>query len=247
VYASKNLGFKSGGYNSTQPSLPNFAPERLNAYEVGFKSEFLDHRVRWNAAAFDYYYADIQMTKLTANNQIQEYNGPPAHSYGADFDAAAVIVKQLTLNLGGSYIHDRFTSSTPTVQWNVPNPVFPGGSDSFFASAQGNRLPNTPDWTVNVGLSYLLPTSLGDWTLDANFLHNSGWFGEPDNQLRQPAYNTVNAAGYWRVKNGPFTVGLWGRNLSNERVYTAVQGNAVTSLAQYAPPRTYGIKFSADF
>ena len=247
VYISKNLGFKSGGYNSTQPSLPNFEPERLNAYEVGFKSEFFDHRVRWNAAAFDYYYADIQMTKLTVNNQIQEYNGPPAHSYGADFDAEAVVARQLTLTLGGSYIHDRFTDSTPVVQWNVPNPVFPGGSNSFFASAQGNRLPNTPDWTVNVGLNYLIPTSLGDWTLESNFLHNSGWFGEPDNQLRQPAYNTVNAAGYWHVKNGPFTVGLWGRNLSNERVYTAVQGNAVSSLAQYAPPRTYGIKFSAAF
>lgn len=247
VYLSKNLGFKSGGYNSTQPSLPNFEPEKLNAYELGFKSELFDHRVRWNGATFYYDYTNIQMTKLTSNNQIQEYNGPRAKVYGADFDSEAVLAKGLTLNLGASYIHDRFTSATPTVQWNVPNPVFPGGSDSFFASADGHHLPQTPDWTVNVGLVYDIPTPIGDWTLGGNFYHNSGWFGEPDNQLRQGAYNTVNANLYWHVKNGPFTVGFWGRNLSNALVYTAVQGNAVTSLSQYAPPRTYGIKLSADF
>ena len=247
VYASKNLGFKSGGYNTTQPSLPNFEPEKLNAYEIGLKSELFDHRLRWNGAAYYYDYTNIQMTKLTSSNQIQEYNGPPATVYGTDFDAEAVIVKDLTLNLGASYIHDRFTAATPTVQWNVPNPVFPGGSNSFFASADGHRLPYTPDWTINVGLTYDLRSPIGDWTLDGNFLHNGGWFGEPDNQLRQVAYNTVNAGIYWHVKNGPFTVGLWGRNLTDALVYAAVQGNALSSLAQYAPPRTYGIKFSADF
>jgi iron complex outermembrane receptor protein len=159
----------------------------------------------------------------------------------------AVVTRQLTLTLGASYIHDRFTADLPTVQWNVPNPVFPGGSNAFFASANGNRLPDTPDWTANVGLSYVLPTPIGDWSLDANYLHNSGWFGEPDNQLRQPAYNTVNAAANWHVHNGPFTIGLWGRNLSDALVYTAVSGNAVSGLSQYVPPRTYGIKVSADF
>jgi iron complex outermembrane recepter protein len=247
IYVSKNLGFKSGGFNSTEPSLPNFEPEKLTAWEVGFKSEFLDQKLRWNGAVFDYDYSNIQMTKLTADNQLQEYNGPPARSYGADFDAEAQVTKQLTLNLGASYIHDRFTADSPTVQWNVPNPIYPGGSDSFFASAKGNHLPDTPDWTANMGATYVLQTSTGDWTLNADYLHNSGWYGEPDNQLRQPAYNTVNASVYWHLQGEPFTIGLWGRNLTDERVYTAVSGNAVAGLAQYAPPRTYGIKFSADF
>jgi outer membrane receptor protein involved in Fe transport len=69
VYASKNLGFKSGGYNSSEPSLPNFAPKKLNAYEVGFKSEFFDRNVRCNGAACYYKYTNIQMVKLTADNQ----------------------------------------------------------------------------------------------------------------------------------------------------------------------------------
>ena len=72
-----------------------------------------------------YSYTDIQMIQLTANNQLQEY-GPAATSYGADFDTEARVTRALTLNVGASYIHDRFTADHPTVQWNVPNPRFPG-------------------------------------------------------------------------------------------------------------------------
>ncbi len=245
IYASDNLGFKSGGYNSTEPSLPKFDPETLKAYEVGAKTEFLDHKLRLNAAAFYYDYTDVQLTKLTTTNQVQFYNGPPATSYGADLDLTAQVTQGLRLDLGASYIHDRFTSATPLVQYNVPNPPFPGGSTPFFASADGNQLPYTPQWTANVGLSYQMPTPTGDWTLDAQYLHNSGWFAEADNQLRQPAYDNVNAGLHWHVNNGPYTISLWCRNLTNALVYTSAAGNFLASLAQYAPPRTYGIEFSA--
>jgi len=245
IYASKNLGFKSGGYNSTQPSLANFDPEILKAYEVGAKTEFLDHKLRLNSAAFYYDYTGIQLTKLTTNNQVQFYNGPPATSYGLDLDFEAQMSRALRLDAGASYIHARFTSSTPSVQYNVPNPAFPGGSTPSFASADGNQLPYTPQWTANVGLSYQIPTSTGDWSLDAQYLHNSGWFGEADNELRQPAYDNVNAGLHWHVNNGPYTVSLWCRNLTNALVYTSVAGNFLASLSQYAPPRTYGIEFSA--
>jgi iron complex outermembrane recepter protein len=245
IYASKDLGFKSGGYNSTEPSLPKFDPEILKAYEVGAKSEFLDHKLRLNAAAFYYDYTDIQLTKLTTTNQVQFYNGPPATSYGADLDLTAQVTQGLRLDLGASYIHDRFTSTTPLVQYNVPNPPFPGGSTPFFASADGNQLPYTPQWTADLGLSYQIPTPTGDWTLDAQYLHNSGWFAEADNQLRQPAYDNVNTGLHWHVNNGPYTISLWCRNLTNALVYTSAAGNFLASLAQYAPPRTYGIEFSA--
>ncbi len=247
IYVSKNLGFKSGGYNTSEPSLPAFDPEKLNAYEAGFKSELFNHSLRLNGAAYYYDYTNIQMVKLTANNQVQEYNGPAATSYGADLDAELRLDQELTLNVGASYIHDRFTSDSPTVQWNVPNPPFPGGSNSFFASADGNRLPHTPDWTANLGATYVLRTAIGEWTLRGDFVHDSGWYGEPDNQLRQPAYNMVNASLYWHLQSRPYSIGLWGRNLGNELVYTAIAGNAVTSLSQYAPPRTFGLKFRAEF
>jgi iron complex outermembrane receptor protein len=246
LYASKNLGFKSGGYNSTQPSLDKFDPEILKAYEVGSKSEFFDRKVRFNSAAFYYDYTGIQLNKLTTTNQVQFYNGPAAKSYGADFDLEAQVTQALRLDLGASYVHARFTADSPPVQYNVPNPVIPGGSTPFFASADGNQLPFTPEWTANVGLSYAIPTPIGDWILDGQYLHNSGWFAEADNQLRQPAYDNVNAALHWHVNNGPYTVSLWGRNLTDALVYSSAAGNFLVSLAQYVPPRTYGVQFSVQ-
>jgi iron complex outermembrane receptor protein len=245
LYASKNLGFKSGGYNSTEPGLPNFAPEILKAEEVGAKSEFLDRRLRANGAAFYYDYTGIQLTKLTTTNLIEYYNGPRATSYGADMDLEAQVSHALRFDFGASYIHARFTSSMPVVQWNIPNPPFPGGSTPSFDSAEGNSLPYTPEWTSNAAVSYLIATPSGDWTLDGQYLHSSGWFGEADNQLRQPAYDNANAALHWHVNNGPYTISLWCRNLTNSLVYTAAQGNFLVSLSQYAPPRTFGIQFGA--
>jgi iron complex outermembrane receptor protein len=62
--------------------------------------------------------------------------------------------------------------------------------------------------------------SIGAWTLAANFLHDSGWFGEPDNQLRQPAYNVVNASLDWHLQNTPYSIELWGQNLPGMSWYT---------------------------
>lgn len=55
VFASATRGFKSGGWNArgTSPSeLLPFGPETAWSYEAGFKSEFLDRRVRLNVTAF---------------------------------------------------------------------------------------------------------------------------------------------------------------------------------------------------
>jgi iron complex outermembrane receptor protein len=118
----------------------------------------------------------------------------------------------------------------PTVQWNVPNPVFPGGSNSFFASARGHELPHTPTWTTNVGLNYVLDTALGNWSLDANFLHSSGWYGEPDNQLAQAAYNSINAGVYLHPKNQPFSIGLGPEFVGSARLYCGVGKRAHESV-----------------
>lgn len=55
IFASATRGFKSGGWNArgTSPSeLLPFGPETAWSYEAGFKSEFLDRRVRLNVTAF---------------------------------------------------------------------------------------------------------------------------------------------------------------------------------------------------
>jgi iron complex outermembrane receptor protein len=63
VYIKTAKGFRSGGQNLRAPStaafLP-FDPETAVSYEVGFKGEFLDRRLRLNLAAYTTSVKDIQ-------------------------------------------------------------------------------------------------------------------------------------------------------------------------------------------
>lgn len=55
IFASATNGFKSGGWNArgTTPStLTDFDRERVWSYELGFRSEWLDRRLRFNATGF---------------------------------------------------------------------------------------------------------------------------------------------------------------------------------------------------
>ena len=213
--------------------------------EIGFKSELLDHKLRWNGAAFYYRYTNIQMVKLTANNQLRKSTTARRRRYTAPTLTQKRSCPGTDVNpwrkLRPRSVYGRCAHGTVECHRNPP---FPGGSNPFFASANGHELPHTPTWTTNVGLNYQLDTAPGRWTLDANLLHNSGWFGEPDNQLStQRAYNSIsNTTLHPSAPSAlPFSIGLWGRNLSNQLVYTAVSGNtSITSLGQYVLPAPTG-------
>src|SRR3546814_13542902 len=65
TYASFAQGVKSGGFTGRYviptDAPKSFDPEKITSYEIGFKSQFLDNRVRLNASAFYSDYKDIQV------------------------------------------------------------------------------------------------------------------------------------------------------------------------------------------
>lgn len=64
-YLSYARGFKAGGFNGSDttndPANFPFSPEHVNAYELGLKSEWFDHRVLLNAAVFRSDYSGLQV------------------------------------------------------------------------------------------------------------------------------------------------------------------------------------------
>ena len=65
VYGSYNRGLRSGGFELvTATNEPPYKPEKLDAFEVGVKSELFDRRLRFNAAAFYYKFKDIQVQRI---------------------------------------------------------------------------------------------------------------------------------------------------------------------------------------
>jgi iron complex outermembrane receptor protein len=247
VYVSYNRGFKSGGFDpaSTSVAVP-FKPEVLDATEVGIKSEFLDRRLRVNAAGFYYDYRNIQLNSFTTGFS-SIYNGKSAKIYGLDMDLTAAATDHLTFTLGLSLLHDRF-GNFPISQTAT---VATGGIVALpeAASAEGKRLPNTPDWQLNAGAEYSIPLSSGSVVLAADFFHSDKWYSTPENKAFQKPYNLTNTSATWLF--GPqerHSLRLWGRNLGN--VAYAVQSVIQVPIGyeeEVGEGRTFGVTLGTKF
>jgi len=69
IYVSASRGFKAGGANAGDLVNLIFQPEKINAYEGGYKADFLNRRLRVAAAGFYYDYHNMQITALDASGQ----------------------------------------------------------------------------------------------------------------------------------------------------------------------------------
>jgi iron complex outermembrane receptor protein len=239
IYASFNRGVKSGGFNLQSPGTPGTRPEILDAYEIGLKSELLDHRMRFNLAGFYYNFKDIQV-QVVQSNVSTTVNAAKARMMGVDADFAYAVLPELTITANAAYIDGEFKDfSNPT--------VFPASAYDApvaLANAAGNPTTRTPKFTGSVGFDYKKTTSAGEFGLSSNLYHNSGFAWEPSNRLRQKAYELLNASVRWTSPGDAFTVRLWAQNLTRAKYLTQAQSTAVGDLLIPAAPRTFGITFS---
>ena len=248
AYISFNTGYKSGGYDVGQvPNLNKFNPESLNATEIGLKTDLLDRKLRINLAAYHYSYSNVQLTTFL-NGLPFDYNATKATINGIDVDILAKITPELTLNAGGTLMESKLGDFlyNPVAQ----RPTFPYGNFVVTPaiSAKGNRLPNSPNQTFNVGVNYKAMSPIGYVELSADYNYTSKWFAQIDNRLAQDAYGVANASFSWQPKEeSPYRITFWGRNLGNT-VYAAqlVEGTSADTQ-QLASGRTYGVTISAKY
>jgi len=233
TYASFNTGFKSGGYNASNPTDPPFAEEKIYAYEVGEKAEMLDHKLRLNSAGFYYKYDNIQIQKPEpVGSGI--INGAKATLYGFDTDITAIPIKPLELSASLSLLHTKF-DDFPDSPISTPG----GGIPTTIGSAAGNALPFAPKAVVNTSATYYVVPAV---SVTATYTHSLSYYFAPDNVEVQPSYNMVNASMKWTSADNHFWIRLYGDNLTNAEVamrLTTPQGIILNSLQ---PPRVYGFK-----
>ncbi|MDB6009178.1 MAG: TonB-dependent receptor [Gammaproteobacteria bacterium] len=240
-YVSYNRGFKSGGYNVPAPALPAYSPEKLDAYETGLKTQFLERRLTLNTAFFYYNYQNIQVSRFV-NGSPEVYNGGKARLYGLDLDATVRVTQGLTISAGLELEHDRFT--------DFPN------ADFFLScahpyptvcslSANGKQLPQTPAASGTINVDYRVSISNSELHFNVNEAANSGYYYQPNNEIKQSAYGLLNGSIGWTY--GHYSVSLWGKNLTDVIYATAVNPAPTAISAAYAAPRTYGVTLGAKF
>lgn len=249
AYVSFNTGFKSGGYALLTPGN-GYEPEKLTAYEIGVKTEWFDHTLRLNMDAFLYRYKDQQ---VNVNQGLGNVIANAAGSHLSGFEANADFVPTSRLKFSGAvtFLTGHYTDypgyQLRDMQGNLTmaSPTNPLGT----INARGFRTIRTPKFVGSISAQYTLPTALGDFAANVGVQHNSGYNFVADDRVRQPSYTIVNAGLSWSPSNGPFTIRVWGKNLTDARYFAIANPNPypVGDTGVQAPPRTFGVTASYKY
>ncbi|MET0988007.1 MAG: TonB-dependent receptor, partial [Steroidobacteraceae bacterium] len=244
-YVSFNRGVKGGGFDLLDPTSPGFDPEVLDAYEVGLKTQLLDHRLRLNASYFYYDYKNIQVQVVGANGAgiISTTNAAAATIKGLDVDFQFLPIEYLTLSGGFAWIKGEYDKFPATVSY-FASPL-DGPPQSIDAS--GNDTIRTPEFTGNLTAEYRIQSSMGEFPLSVTVSNNDGYFFGADNRMKQDGYTLLNAAIGWTAADERYGVTLWGRNLTDEYYLNQGVPTGTGDLVEPAAPRTYGVTFRAKF
>jgi iron complex outermembrane receptor protein len=248
-YLSVSEAFRSGGYSSavifSQDALEPYGPETLTSYEVGLKLSLADNRLRFNAAAFYYDYADFQATFVRggeASARLQ--NAGDVEIKGMEASVDWLPIQGLTISGGLSLL------DTEIVKTDVALVPLDGSAP---VSIEGNEIPNAPAFTFNGRLRYETPiTDTLAAAFQTDFTVVDEHFLEPNNRefLKEDGYSLVNARISLLPQNGPWEVSAWVKNIGDEEYRTAAQDISVAlgfSEIVTGLPRTWGVELEYRF
>ena len=117
LYASASHGYRNGGFNAQaffDPSeLTSVDAETLDAFEVGFKSEWLDGSLQLNGAAFFYTYENQQFLNIDPDTLAQTLvNIDESEILGLELELVRARQKPLLLRAGLGLLDTEVTEGT---------------------------------------------------------------------------------------------------------------------------------------
>jgi iron complex outermembrane receptor protein len=146
LYGTWSTGFRPGGINRVRGALP-YGPDSLVNFELGWKSEWWGHRLRFNGAAFYERWKNPQFEVCGPNCVPEVINAGSAAVRGVETELAWNAARGLMLSAAATWLDARLTANACTYgsagalcnnAQGVPDPtVLPAGTD-------GQRLPAPP-------------------------------------------------------------------------------------------------------
>ncbi|SES00439.1 TonB-dependent receptor [Sphingobium sp. YR768] len=247
LYATWAKGFKSGGFVDNayrNPTIP-LEPEKAQNYEIGAKTRLFNNMLDFNVALFK------QKTK-----NLQNFSGAGgiAHTYNGTLEMKGWEVESVVRPIDGLRLTGNYTHLIGTYT-DLRDPL-------VNLDYSGNPAKFAPRDSFTLGASYDLAMSNGaKLTPQADFNYSSRISTDDANTLRlyENLHNdtkgrTLNARLNYESADGRWTLGIWGKNLTNNyqivnaddiTAFLAVPGNGTTYWKIFTnTPRTYGLTLS---
>jgi len=241
TYGQVSTGYKGGGVNP-RPFLPNqlkaFDPETLLTYEIGFKSDLFDNRVRFNTSVFWNDYQDIILTLNACPGPpcAQPNNIGEAEVKGIEVETEMHPTDRLLIDTAVSYLDFEYTKTGTGTGITV-----------------GMITPYTPEWKASIGVQYTFPFVSGsELTARVDGSYTSQVYGNAINEWSNliPAYTVGNARLTWRAADQRWIAALEVTNFTDEIYYQSVfdqQHSSGTTSFGIAAPRMYAITLKHNF
>lgn len=276
LYAKYSTGFRSGGANSRSGSFRQFAPEAVKAYEIGAKTDFLDHHVRLNLAGYimdrsgtqiDFDYVDTNRflkDGVTANpffnKHTEETANAPGNSPVRGFEAELTVKPVTGLTLGMSYAYtDVKVPATPNP---IAGPLFGIPYQVFSVFTPKNALSGSFDYEAPITAS----GAAVRFHLDGNYSDPVYSF-QNESVLTDKSFvvnGSIALTDIPLTSNGSkATISIWSRNLFNEHhIYRRSNANDAPTVnndgslnyggvlgdyGNFNPPRTFGVTGTINF
>ena len=168
------------------PGFTNvYKPEYLTSFEVGSKNQFLDDRLRLNAAAYYYNYRNYQFNvnlpvwnpdtgadpDATATTTL---NAQKVKDYGAELESSFLMTPVDRLEVNAAYLHAVFDSVVIPPAPSAAAAVAPAylSAVQWAAGLHGFPLPHSPKFTFTPSYAHIFGLKGGanvTATLDANY------------------------------------------------------------------------------
>lgn len=249
VYASIARGYEAGGFNALAPGS-TYDPEHVLNYELGIKSEMLDHRLLVNASVYHYIYSNLQSLNLvTGNAALPEYEVTVSdqNATGVDLESAWKATDALRLTFIAAYIDQTYKDYTA-----------PDGTNL------NGQAVGTPLWSLAAGAAYtwrdlfngdlvfnLQDAYQGAGRCNADSAAQGGCLAVPAFRTVQDQNRTDAHLGWTSSGPGHVSVAFYMNNIFDKQYATGV--NNITSSTLGTPfsnitaPRFYGVELGAKF
>ncbi len=272
VYATYSQGFRPGGFNrgsgcylknaagETQWCVPYiYQSDSLTNWEVGWKTEFLNHRLQVNGAVYQERWDNVQTGIFDPQgglgNLTVSLNGPDYRVRGVEVQFVARATEGLTLQGSASWNSSELTNS-PFLDVNsqgrpggvpVGTPSTPITSAANPYGTTGTPLANSPPFQANGRARY-------EWVFNAykpyaqvGFEHQAHSYSSATqvNLYDQPGWTTYDAA--LGVGKDNWVVEFFGTNLTN--VNKSLFSTAAQFLLAETPmrPQILGLRMNYKF
>ncbi|RZJ40309.1 MAG: TonB-dependent receptor, partial [Brevundimonas sp.] len=240
VYAKYSTGYRAGGASSRSLTYRSFDPEEVEAYEIGLKGDFLDNRLRLNAAVYAMDRTDSQIdfslvTVIGAStrNTLETVNAPGTTKIrGVELEGAFQVTENLRLSASYAYTDAQIPDTV--------NPFNGVSQKVFIAYTPPNAGSVAADWeSPFMGATFRAH-------VDANYSDATQSFDQFEIKNDQSfIVNGRLAIGDISTQAGAeLEVALWARNLLDETVvYRRDPSNRATlgDYGNFNMPRTFGI------